>query len=68
MQATYPFQILAMDHIPSLPKAYKGHTERLVWVDLSRDMSSLRRVHLGQPKRSRSLTRSVCSADSAPVK
>ncbi|KAE9163340.1 hypothetical protein PF004_g30174 [Phytophthora fragariae] len=34
MKATYPFQILAMDHIPSLPKSYKGHTELLIWVDL----------------------------------
>ncbi|KAE8979102.1 hypothetical protein PR001_g24651, partial [Phytophthora rubi] len=34
VQATYPFQILAMDHIPSLPKSYKGHTELLIWVDL----------------------------------
>ncbi|KAE8890215.1 hypothetical protein PF003_g25778 [Phytophthora fragariae] len=23
-----------MDHIPSLPKSYKGHTELLIWVDL----------------------------------
>ncbi|KAE9077320.1 hypothetical protein PF007_g24286 [Phytophthora fragariae] len=34
VQATYPFQILAMDHIPSLPKSYKGHTELLIWVGL----------------------------------
>ncbi|KAE9184871.1 hypothetical protein PF002_g26313 [Phytophthora fragariae] len=32
--ATYPFQIIAMDHIPSLPASYKGNTELLVWVDL----------------------------------
>jgi hypothetical protein len=32
--ATYPFQAIAMDHIPSLPKSYKGNTELLVWVDL----------------------------------
>ncbi|EGZ13346.1 hypothetical protein PHYSODRAFT_335121 [Phytophthora sojae] len=29
IQATYPFQIIAMDHIPSLPKSYKGNTELL---------------------------------------
>ncbi|KAE8969380.1 hypothetical protein PR001_g27514 [Phytophthora rubi] len=34
LQATYPFQIIAMDHIPSLPKSYKGNTELLIWVDL----------------------------------
>ncbi|KAE8887576.1 hypothetical protein PF003_g28496 [Phytophthora fragariae] len=32
--AAYPFQVIAMDHIPSLPASYKGHTELLVWVDL----------------------------------
>ncbi|OWY90906.1 reverse transcriptase [Phytophthora megakarya] len=32
--ATYPFQIIAMDHIPSLPKSHKGNTELLIWVDL----------------------------------
>ena len=34
LQATYPFQIIAMDHIPSLPKSFKGNTELLLWVDL----------------------------------
>ncbi|CAI5722011.1 unnamed protein product [Peronospora effusa] len=34
LQATYPFQIIAMDHIPSLPRSFKGNTELLVWVDL----------------------------------
>ncbi|OWY95521.1 reverse transcriptase [Phytophthora megakarya] len=34
LQATYPFQIIAMDHIPSLPKSHKGNTELLIWVDL----------------------------------
>ncbi|KAG6591054.1 reverse transcriptase [Phytophthora cinnamomi] len=34
IQAIYPFQIIAMDHIPSLPKSYKGNTELLIWVDL----------------------------------
>ncbi|GMF43516.1 unnamed protein product [Phytophthora fragariaefolia] len=32
--STYPFQVIAMDHIPSLPISYKGNTELLVWVDL----------------------------------
>ncbi|OWZ11970.1 LOW QUALITY PROTEIN: reverse transcriptase [Phytophthora megakarya] len=32
--ATYPFQIIAMDHIPSLPRSHKGNTELLIWVDL----------------------------------
>ena len=34
LQATYPFQIVSMDHIPSLPKSFKGNTELLIWVDL----------------------------------
>ncbi|KAE8885766.1 hypothetical protein PF010_g23992 [Phytophthora fragariae] len=34
IQVTYPFQIIAMDHIPSLPKSHKGNTELLIWVDL----------------------------------
>ncbi|KAE8969358.1 hypothetical protein PF011_g26837 [Phytophthora fragariae] len=34
IQATYPFQIIAMDHTPSLPKSHKGNTELLIWVDL----------------------------------
>ncbi|GMF47855.1 unnamed protein product [Phytophthora fragariaefolia] len=34
LQATYPLQIIAMDHIPSLPKSYKGNTELLIWIDL----------------------------------
>jgi len=34
VQATYPFQIVAMDHIPSLPRSFKGNTELLIWVDL----------------------------------
>ena len=34
VQATYPFQILAMYPIPSLPRSFKGNTELLIWVDL----------------------------------
>ncbi|KAJ8526109.1 hypothetical protein ON010_g15070 [Phytophthora cinnamomi] len=34
LQATYPLQIIAMDHIPSLPKSYRGNTELLIWIDL----------------------------------
>ncbi|GMF33056.1 unnamed protein product [Phytophthora fragariaefolia] len=33
-QATYRFQVIAMDHIRSLPKSLKGNTELLIWVDL----------------------------------
>ncbi|OWZ09000.1 reverse transcriptase [Phytophthora megakarya] len=32
--ATYPFQVVAMNHIPSLPASHKGNTELLIWVDL----------------------------------
>ncbi|POM69081.1 Reverse transcriptase [Phytophthora palmivora] len=35
LQATYPFQIIGMDHIPLLPRSYKGNTELLIWIDLS---------------------------------
>ncbi|CAI5706525.1 unnamed protein product [Peronospora effusa] len=34
VRANYPFQVIAMDHIPSLPKSFKGNTELLIWVDL----------------------------------
>ncbi|OWZ05746.1 reverse transcriptase [Phytophthora megakarya] len=34
LQATYPFQIIAMDHIPSLPRSFSGNTELLIFVDL----------------------------------
>ncbi|POM79026.1 Reverse transcriptase [Phytophthora palmivora] len=34
LQATYPFQIIGMDHIPSLPRSHKGNTELLIWIDL----------------------------------
>ncbi|GMF16978.1 unnamed protein product [Phytophthora fragariaefolia] len=34
LQATYPLQIIVMDHIPFLPKSYKGNTELLIWIDL----------------------------------
>ena len=44
LQATYPFQIIAMDHIPSLPRSFKGNTELLIWVDL---FSGCRCVSLG---------------------
>ncbi|OWY97631.1 reverse transcriptase, partial [Phytophthora megakarya] len=34
LQATYPFQVIAMDYIPSLPRSYKGNTELLIFEDL----------------------------------
>ncbi|OWZ06572.1 reverse transcriptase [Phytophthora megakarya] len=34
LQARYPFQIIAMDHIPSLPRSFNGNTELLIFVDL----------------------------------
>ncbi|POM67552.1 Reverse transcriptase, partial [Phytophthora palmivora] len=34
LQTTYPFQIIAMDHIPSLPRSHKGNTELLIFEDL----------------------------------
>ncbi|OWZ19428.1 reverse transcriptase [Phytophthora megakarya] len=33
-RATYPFQIIATDHIPSLPRSFNGNTELLLFVDL----------------------------------
>ncbi|POM72694.1 LOW QUALITY PROTEIN: Helitron helicase-like protein [Phytophthora palmivora] len=34
LQATYPFQIIGMGHIPSLPRSYRRNTELLIWIDL----------------------------------
>ena len=34
VQASNPFQINLMGHIPSLPQSYKGNTELLLWVTL----------------------------------
>ena len=34
LQLTYLFQIIDMDHIPSLPRSFKGNTQLLLWVDL----------------------------------
>ncbi|OWZ19015.1 reverse transcriptase [Phytophthora megakarya] len=34
IQDTYPFQVISMEHIPSLPKSFKGNTEVLIWADL----------------------------------
>ncbi|POM58035.1 LOW QUALITY PROTEIN: Reverse transcriptase [Phytophthora palmivora] len=34
LQATYPFQIIAMDPIPSSPRSDKGNTELLIFEDL----------------------------------
>ncbi|POM62558.1 reverse transcriptase [Phytophthora palmivora] len=34
LQETYPFRIIAMDHIPSLPRSHKGNAELLIFEDL----------------------------------
>lgn len=34
LQATYPFQFITLDHIPSLPRSFKVNTELFLWVDL----------------------------------
>ncbi|OWZ21400.1 LOW QUALITY PROTEIN: reverse transcriptase [Phytophthora megakarya] len=34
LHATYPFQVIAMDHIPSLPRSFNGNTELLIFEDL----------------------------------
>ncbi|POM69477.1 Reverse transcriptase [Phytophthora palmivora] len=57
LQATYPFQIIAMDHIPSLPRSHKGNTELLIFEDihwtcdresqLIKDCSDCRRIIRG---------------------
>ena len=59
IQATYHFQILAMDHIPSLPRSFRGNTELLIWVDRSLDMWLRRRVRLKLCKRRGDLRR-IC--------
>lgn len=33
LTASYPIQLVEMDHVPSLPESYQGQTELLVWVD-----------------------------------
>ena len=30
IEATDPFQVIAMDHVPSLPKSYKGNMKLLI--------------------------------------
>ncbi|OWY96356.1 reverse transcriptase [Phytophthora megakarya] len=34
LQATYPLQTIAMDHIPSLPRSHKGNTELVILMPL----------------------------------
>ena len=34
VQATHPCQIIAIDHIPSLPRSFNGKTGLLLWVDM----------------------------------
>ncbi|POM64657.1 Reverse transcriptase [Phytophthora palmivora] len=34
IQGTYPFQVISMDHIPSLPRSFKANTELLIWADV----------------------------------
>ncbi|OWZ10099.1 reverse transcriptase [Phytophthora megakarya] len=34
LQATYPFQIIAMDHKPSLPRSFNANAELLIFLDL----------------------------------
>ncbi|OWZ16536.1 reverse transcriptase [Phytophthora megakarya] len=34
LPATYPYQDIAMDHIPLLPRSFNGNTELLIFVDL----------------------------------
>ncbi|POM78907.1 LOW QUALITY PROTEIN: Reverse transcriptase [Phytophthora palmivora] len=34
IQGTYPFQVISMGHIPSLPRSSKGNTELLIWADV----------------------------------
>ncbi|OWY97374.1 reverse transcriptase [Phytophthora megakarya] len=31
IQGTYPFEVISMDHISSLPKPFKGNTKLLIW-------------------------------------
>jgi hypothetical protein len=33
VEATRPFEVLGMDHVPSLPKSTRGNTELLIWID-----------------------------------
>ncbi|GMG15681.1 unnamed protein product [Phytophthora fragariaefolia] len=68
LQATYPLQIIAMDHIPSLPKSYKGNTELLIWIDLftgnvvAKASASLTAQTIAETMKS------VCSVDLVPAR
>ncbi|POM69129.1 LOW QUALITY PROTEIN: Reverse transcriptase [Phytophthora palmivora] len=33
-RGTNPFQVISMDHIPSLPRSFKGNTKLLIWADV----------------------------------
>ncbi|OWZ13092.1 reverse transcriptase [Phytophthora megakarya] len=72
VQDTYPFQVISMDHIPSLPKSFKGNTELLIWADLFTGYVIAKRSprldHRGEPKWWRKTTRNVSSGGSVQVK
>jgi ribonuclease HI len=33
IEATRPFQVIGMDHVPSMPRSHRGNTELLIFVD-----------------------------------
>ena len=59
LKATYPFQIIAMDHVPLLPKSFNGNTELLIWVDLFSGYVVAKASSSERLKRSRRITKSV---------
>ncbi|POM74090.1 Reverse transcriptase [Phytophthora palmivora] len=50
IQATYSFQGISLDHIPTLPRSFKGNTELLLWAAYSQVTSLLRQVAQGKRK------------------
>ncbi|OWZ01379.1 reverse transcriptase, partial [Phytophthora megakarya] len=65
LQATYPFQIIAMDHIPSLPRSFNGNTELLIFVDLFSGYVTAKASALDPLKQSLRPTKNASSADLA---
>ncbi|POM67654.1 Reverse transcriptase, partial [Phytophthora palmivora] len=75
IQGTYPFQVISMDHIPSLPRSFKGNTELLIWADvfsgyvIAKASSSREAQTIAENyEECVFLTKSASSADLAPAR
>ncbi|GMF47750.1 unnamed protein product [Phytophthora fragariaefolia] len=68
LQATYPLQIIAMDHFPSLPKSDKSNTELLTGSIYLLATLLQKLVRPGLPKLLPTTVKSVCSVDLVPAR